>query len=218
MLRENIESNLDRVVAIGEIGLDYDRTHFCPKDIQLKYFELQLESLCMYGLPLFLHMRSAADDFLAIMRKHKNLWESAGGVVHSFSGTQSEMEQIIDLGLDIGINGCSLKTEENLNVVRNIPLHRMHLETDAPWCEIKQTHASFRHIFSPVPEAVKKPEKFVAGRQVKSRNEPCNIRYAAEVVWNLHKESGITFEEFADSILCNSLRLFSKVQLRRLCH
>lgn len=53
--------------------------------------------------------------------------------MHSFTGTTEEMQRLVDMGLDVGVNGCSLKTEESLEVVKAIPLGRMQIETDGPW-------------------------------------------------------------------------------------
>ena len=118
--------------AFGEIGLDYDRLHFTPKDVQLKYFEAQLETAVKVQLPLFLHSRAAHEDFERLLGK-KLPELPRGGLVHSFTGTEEEMRRCVEMGLSVGVNGCSLKSEENLEVVKGIPLERLMIETDGPW-------------------------------------------------------------------------------------
>jgi Tat protein secretion system quality control protein TatD with DNase activity len=56
-----------------------------------------------------------------------------GGIVHSFDGSAEEAAELLELGLYIGINGCSLRTDQNIEVVKNMPLDRIVAETDAPW-------------------------------------------------------------------------------------
>ena len=68
-LKGLIETNKDKVVAIGECGLDYDRLNFCQTDVQKKYFEAQLDLSGLFELPLFLHCRAAASDMLEILKK-----------------------------------------------------------------------------------------------------------------------------------------------------
>lgn len=118
--------------AFGEIGLDYDRLFLSPKDQQLKYFEAQLDIAVDIQLPLFLHSRAASEDFERLLTPRLAKLPR-GGLVHSFTGTMEEMERLVKLGLDIGVNGCSLKTEENLEVVKAMPLDRIQIETDGPW-------------------------------------------------------------------------------------
>lgn len=137
------------VKAFGEIGLDYDRLHYTPADVQKKYFKLQLDIAVKVGLPLFLHMRAANDDFCEIIEPYLPSLPK-GGVVHSFTGTKDELDKLLSLGFYIGVNGCSLKTEENLEVVKHIPLDRLLVETDAPWCEIRPTHAGYKYL-TPYP-------------------------------------------------------------------
>ena len=118
--------------AFGEIGLDYDRLHFAGKEQQLKYFEAQLDTAVKVQLPLFLHSRAAGEDFERLLSARLPDLPKRG-LVHSFTGTLEEMESLVALGLDIGVNGCSMKTEENLDVVKAIPLEHLQMETDGPW-------------------------------------------------------------------------------------
>lgn len=118
--------------AFGEIGLDYDRLHFAGKEEQLAYFEAQLDIAVKVQLPLFLHSRAASEDFERILSARLPSLPKRG-LVHSFTGTMEEMERLVALGLDIGVNGCSMKTEENLDVVKAIPLEHLQIETDGPW-------------------------------------------------------------------------------------
>lgn len=98
------------VVAFGEIGLDYDRLFLTPKEQQLKYFEAQLEVAVDVQLPLFLHSRAASEDFERLLgAKLEQLPKR--GLVHSFTGTVEEMLRLVELGFDIGVNGCSMKSK-----------------------------------------------------------------------------------------------------------
>ena len=123
------------VVAIGECGLDYARLQFCPKDIQQLGLRAQLEVASTSNLPLYLHNRESGDDLYEILSEYKDKLSNDGnegirGIVHSFDESIDIAKQFMSLGLYIGINGCSLKTEENLNVAKQIPLDRLILETD----------------------------------------------------------------------------------------
>lgn len=119
-------------VAFGEIGLDYDRLFLSPKDQQLKYFEAQLDLAVEIQMPLFLHSRAASEDFERLLAPRLERLPKRG-LVHSFTGTMEEMNRLVALGVDVGVNGCSMKTEENLEVVKAIPLDRLQIETDGPW-------------------------------------------------------------------------------------
>lgn len=157
--------------AFGEIGLDYDRLFLAEKETQLLYFEKQLDMACELGMPLFLHSRAAASDFERLLKERLDRVPRRG-LVHSFTGTLEEMQQIINLGFDIGINGCSMKTEENIAVVKEVPLERLQIETDGPWCEMRasQASAAYTRDAPPLPKGVKK-EKWSADCMVKGRNE-----------------------------------------------
>ncbi|KAG8648735.1 hypothetical protein MANES_08G034500v8 [Manihot esculenta] len=162
-----------KVVAIGECGLDYDRLHFCPAEIQKKYFEKQFELAHATKLPMFLHMRAAAEDFCEIVERNRDKFSA--GVTHSFTGNTEDCDKLLSFNnMYIGVNGCSLKTTENLDVVKGIPVERMMVETDSPYCEIKNTHAGIKFIKSLWPS--KKKEKYDQNCIVKGRNEPCLVR------------------------------------------
>ncbi|CAM9273412.1 unnamed protein product [Choristocarpus tenellus] len=198
-----------KVVAVGECGLDYDRLQFCSKEEQLAGFELQFELSAESGLPIFFHSRASATDFLGVVGKNRDRF--SGGVVHSFDGTQAEAQDLVDMGLYIGINGCSLKTEENLEAsilshhahLPSIPSDWLMLETDSPWCEIRPSHAGSGFIRTKLP--CKKKEKFEAGVCVKGRQEPCHMVQVLEVVAAVRGEDE---GELGRQVLENTQRLF----------
>ncbi|CAI5478838.1 unnamed protein product [Closterium sp. Yama58-4] len=192
-----------KVVAVGECGLDYDRLVFCPKEVQQKYFERQFDLAQTTQLPMFLHMRAAADDFLEIVKRNESRF--VGGVVHSFTGTCEERDAILAVPkLSIGINGCSLKTEDNLKAMAGIPATRLLLETDSPYCDVRPTHAGHRFVGS--KWAAKKKEAHSEDAMVKGRNEPCAIRQVLEVVCGYRGVEDI--EEFARIVHDNTSSLF----------
>ncbi len=183
------------VTAIGEIGLDYDRLTLSPKATQLEYFEAQLDLAVSFEnpLPLFLHSRAAAEDFEALLRSRLEKLPRRG-LVHSFTGSVAEMQRLVEMGFDIGINGCSLRTEEGCEVVKEIPLERLQVETDGPWCEIRPSHYSMKFLQGKETEQEKewkavKKERFVMGRMVKGRNEPCMIAKVVEIIAGVKGES-----------------------------
>ena len=160
LLAEARSSGKTHLVAMGEFGLDYDRLHYCSKNIQLYSFEAQLKLAASLKpqLPLFLHSRAAHEDFVRLLKdafgpRLEQL--EKGGVVHSFTGTPEEMRELMDLGLYIGINGCSFKTTENCAVVKEVHLDRLMIETDGPWCEIRPSHEGYKYLVekkdSPAP-------------------------------------------------------------------
>lgn len=198
-------SKAGHTVAFGEIGLDYDRFYLTGKEQQLIYFEKQLDLAVELQLPLFLHSRAAADDFERLLKPRLEKLPKRG-LVHSFTGTLEEMQRVVDLGLDVGVNGCSLKTEENLAVVKEIPLDRLQIETDGPWCEMRPSHASSKLTkdATALPKGVKK-EKWSKGMMVKGRNEPCCITHVA---WAIAKVKGMPIEDVTEAAWQNSIRMF----------
>ncbi len=205
LLRKRLNDGNVKYAAYGEFGLDYDRTKFCPITVQKKWFRAQLELAVESRLPLFLHCRAAADDFIDILEPF--LPRLAGGVVHSFTGSVDEVRRMLDLGLYIGINGCSLKTEENLEAMKVVPLDRLMLETDCPYCGVKATHAGHKHIKT--VWQTKPNHKYDPTLLVKGRCEPCQIIQVAEVVAAVR---GITVEEVARAAWANTAEVFTVLE------
>jgi TatD DNase family protein len=121
----------ERVVAIGECGLDFNRD-YSPHPDQEKWFVAQLELGIELGVPLFLHSRDAHPRFADILREFR----PSKAVAHCFTGTREELRAYLDLGLYIGITGwiCDERRGAHLlELVREIPRDRLLVETDAPY-------------------------------------------------------------------------------------
>ena len=193
----------EKVLAIGELGLDFDRLEFCSADIQKSTFIKQLSIVKYSQKPMFLHCRNAAKDLISILKEYRELWSE--GVVHSFDGTLEEAQEFISMGLHIGINGCSLKTESNLDVVSKLSPSKIMIESDAPWCGIKRTHASYKLLDQEFDVPSVKKEKFVVGSRVKDRNEPGSCLQVLNVLSKLMHRP---MEELSEIFYENSVRVF----------
>lgn len=119
-----------KVVAIGEIGLDYYKSQ-TPKDVQTKALRQQIEAGLLSGLPFIFHVRDAFSDFWRIFDEYSNLT----GVIHSFSSGRKQLDAALERGLYIGLNGIMTFTKDQaqLEAARRVPLNRLLLETDAPF-------------------------------------------------------------------------------------
>lgn len=122
--------NAKKVVAVGEIGLDYYKST-TPKDVQEKAFRAQLEIGLPTGLPFSFHARDAWSDFWRILDEYKGV----KGVLHSFSSGVKQLDAALERGLYIGLNGIMTFTKDHaqLDAARKVPLERLVLETDAPF-------------------------------------------------------------------------------------
>ncbi|ETO10187.1 hypothetical protein RFI_27190, partial [Reticulomyxa filosa] len=162
-------------------------------------------------LPLFLHNRKSSQDLIAILKNNWDKWNKA--VVHSFDGCKDELFELLKLNdksheLYIGINGCSMKTPENIEVIKCIPLDRLLIETDCPWCGIRNTHASSPYVKTTFKE-VNKPEKCQPDMCVKGRSEPCHIVQVFEVIAHLAQCNAPTdIHKTAQRIFDNTMSVF----------
>ena len=119
-----------KIIAIGEIGLDYHWEDACPREKQKEVFIAQLELAKKYDLPVVIHDREAHGDMMDILRKYK-----PKGVVHCFSGSVELARETVALGMYIGLGGVVTfkNARHSVEVAKGIPLDRLLTETDAPY-------------------------------------------------------------------------------------
>lgn len=120
----------EKMVAIGECGLDYYYDH-SPREEQLKLLKFQLELAKKHDLPMIFHVREAFDDFWPLFEQYPGI----RGVLHSFTDNQANLQKALKHGLFIGVNGIATfnKDPQKLVIYRTIPLKSLLLETDAPF-------------------------------------------------------------------------------------
>lgn len=121
----------EKVVAVGEIGLDY---HWDtePREVQKYWFISQLNLAREMGLPVNIHSRDAAEDTMAIMKEHA---QGLGGIIHCFSYSREMAKEYVKMGFSIGVGGVvTFKNGRKIKeIVKEIPLERIVLETDCPY-------------------------------------------------------------------------------------
>lgn len=143
-----------KLVAIGEIGLDY-YYDFCPKDLQKEVFRRQLQLAKKLNLPVIVHNRDSDDDLLQIIEEEQD--GSLRGVLHCFSGNLTFLEKTLNLNFLVSFTGnVTFKNSNFAETVKKVPANKYMIETDAPY-------------ITPVPFRGK-------------RNEPAFVRYTAEKI------------------------------------
>ena len=159
-----------KVVAIGEIGLDYYRDR-APMDVQKRIFLVQLHLAAELDLPVVIHCRDAMEDMISLLRDWQAVLEksqssitNSPGVLHSFSGSEQDAKEIRELNFLIGITGpiTFRNSKELQELVIRLPLESILIETDAPF-------------LTPHPFRGK-------------RNEPARVKLVAEKIAELHSE------------------------------
>ena len=167
----------EKMVAVGEIGLDYywDKE---KRDLQKKWFIRQLELARRLDLPVIIHSREAAADTMEIMKQHA---KGLDGVIHCFSYSLEQAKEYVKMGFYLGIGGVvTFKNAKKLKeVVQEIPLEALVLETDSPY-------------LAPVPHRGK-------------RNNSQNLVYVAEEIAAL---KGVSYEEVVRQTTENAKKLY----------
>ena len=175
-----LAKSCDKVVAIGEIGLDY---HYDEpsKELQFKWFAAQMELAKELGLPMVIHSRDAAHDTYELMKKHHA--EEIGGVVHCYSYSEEMSREFLKLGFYFGIGGVvTFKNSKKLKrAVESIPISNIVLETDSPY-------------LAPSPY----------------RGERNDSGYQPYVVNEIARLKGMTEEEVAEITYENACRLYGR--------
>jgi TatD DNase family protein len=168
----------ERVVAIGETGLDYFRVEG-DTDWQRERFRLHIRAARELGKPLVIHTREAAADTLRILEEEGA--SQVGGVMHCFTETWEVAQAAMDLGFHISFSGIvTFKNAKDLKeVAKRLPLERMLVETDSPY-------------LAPVPHRGES-------------NQPAYVRHVAEEIARLR---GVTLEDVAAATSANFFRLF----------
>ena len=175
-LKTKLQSN-DPIIALGEIGLDYYYEH-SKKEVQKEVFRKQLALAQELSLPVEIHSRSAEEDTLSILKE----FPSVQGLLHCFTSSWNMARQALDIGYNISFSGILTfkKAQELRDTCVQVPLHRLHVETDAPY-------------LAPQPHR---------GRE----NQPAWMIHTAQVVADLHKTS---LKEVQEQTWKNACSLFS---------
>lgn len=170
----------EKVVAIGEIGLDY-YYEYSPRDVQARVFLEQMEIAYNLKMPVVLHVRDAYEDFYKLINENKNLM-TYGGLLHCYSGSAEFLKQLKDFDFYYGFDGpVTYKNARNsIEALTVADIKRIVVETDSPY-------------LAPVP---KRGET----------NYPSNVRFTAEKVASVRN---LSFDEMSDILTNNTKRLFN---------
>lgn len=172
-----------KVVGFGETGLDYFYEH-SPREIQQRQFRTHIEAARKLDLPVIIHTRDAEEDTLAIIEEEYNK-APFRGLIHCFSASDEFAQRVVSMGFYISISGIVTfkKAEELREAIKNVPVNRLLVETDAPY-------------LAPIPKRGK-------------RNEPAYTAFTAAKVAEI---KGLSEEEFAKQSTDNYFTLFSKAK------
>ncbi|RMH72957.1 MAG: TatD family deoxyribonuclease [Gemmatimonadetes bacterium] len=167
-----------KILAIGEIGLDYYYKDIATPEQQQQCFRSQIQLAKELKKPVVIHCREAQADTLRILEEEHA--EDIGGIMHCFSGTLDDAKRSLDLGFVLGIGGTiTYKKSPQREFITQIPLDSLVLETDCPW-------------LAPVPFRGK-------------RNEPARVRHIAGALAELYQ---VPLEVIAEKTTTNFERLF----------
>ena len=177
-------TNHERVIAIGETGLDYYYDH-SDRDAQRRLFRMHIDVGRQTGLPVIIHTRDAEEDTLGILKDEMGKG-TFPALIHCFTASRDFGEQVLELGLTISISGIvTFKNAADLQeTVKSVPADRLLVETDAPF-------------LAPVPH----------------RGSTCEPAFVADTAEFVARLRGVEPEQLAETTTNNFKRLFSKAAL-----
>ena len=167
-----------KVIAVGEIGLDYHWENNPSKEIQIKWFIDQIKLANKYNLPIIIHSRDAMGDTINVLKENKQYYEK--GIMHCYAGSIESSKELAKLGFYFSFAGpLTYKNADQLrSVAKEIPLDRILIETDDPY-------------LTPTPFRGK-------------RNEPSYVIYVAKELANIKE---LSYEEICDITYKNSMKV-----------
>ena len=185
----------ERVCAVGETGLDFNR-NFSPVEDQMVCFDAQIKLACKIQKPLFIHDRESGGEVLRMLNGYAHHLPKV--VIHCFTGTEKDLADYLSAGFYIGITGWVTEKKRGASLrglVPSIPLARLMVETDAPFLR--------PHNIDPL--ITKKTTKTAPKLPKTRRNEPALLPYVVAALAELRGES---ITEIADATRANAIACF----------
>jgi len=195
-----------RLVAVGEIGLDFFVPHLClpaMREKQVYFYHAQLKLAHKFKLPVIMHVRKSADELLRGLRR----FQVQGGIAHAFNGSFQQANAFIDLGFALGFGGA-MTFERALQLRRlatELPLSALVLETDAPdipphWLYRTKLQQTADQLIS---------QGVAQSSPLQNRNEPSQLPRIAQCMASLR---GVPLAELAYTTVQNTLRVLPQLQ------
>jgi TatD DNase family protein len=199
-----------RLVAVGEIGLDFFVPHLCQPEMrekQMYFYHAQLKLAQKFKLPVIMHVRKSADELLRGLRR----FQVQGGIAHAFNGSFQQAHAFIELGFALGFGGALTfdRALQLRRLAKALPMTALVLETDAPDIPPHWLYRTKLQQHAIQQERPPKSEATDQQSQTQSRNEPCELPRIAACMAKLR---GISLAELACSTVQNTQRVLPQIQ------
>jgi TatD DNase family protein len=184
-----------RLVAVGEIGLDFFVPALCTpvmREKQTQFYRAQLKLAKQHGLPVILHVRRSADGLLKALRQIG----SHGGIAHAFNGSEQQAMQFVDMGFCLGFGGTVTyeRSQQIRALAKSLPLSAIVMETDAPDIPPQWIYATAEERLNGKPQGI---------------NSPLELPRIGQVLAELR---GVSSQAWAEQTTANALRVLPKLK------